>query len=300
MLFQNGSVRIVNKSYSVVSPFFVHVELIKEKKLHVFPLLYSSKLLLTWEEPCIVFAPHWTLRMGPVLNLLDRWHADSRCLLILEEGVDAEMVLLSFKKLAIRVLQCSFLSGIRSRKIFPLLHMLQPKLVLLPDDLRPLCTSGWNTFSLLFYSVNSTVRVPNQLKNLEGHLMTDLAFQLQPKRLASKEMAIARFCGKLILRKGNYLLVPPTKPLNLSRTRLLLWGYVDAIRLLVALKDKGLSCSIERDENAVSQGGPECVRIKVEENAVIETSTNRTLICTEDTAIAALIQEALCCACDGI
>lgn len=37
-----------------------------------------------WQEPCIVFCPHWSLRMGPVVHLLRRWCGDPKSLLILE------------------------------------------------------------------------------------------------------------------------------------------------------------------------------------------------------------------------
>ncbi|XP_020592966.1 integrator complex subunit 9 homolog [Phalaenopsis equestris] len=281
-------------------PLFGHAELITEKKLHVFPLLYSSDLLLAWQEPCIVFAPHWSLRLGPAIHLLSRWHADSRCLLILQQGIDAEVALLPFKTVLMRVLECSFISGIQKHKIFPLLSFLHPKLVLFPEDLRPLCTSQPNiSFSLLFYSVNSTLRVPSLQNNFEGRLATDLVFQLQPRRLYSKEMAIARLIGKLVLSRGKYLLVSPKKPIYLPSLRILLWGSVDAASLLVALKEKGIDCSIE-NEVAGSYDHTQSVRIRVSEKAVIETNETKTVICTENEVTAGLIHEALGSICDGI
>ncbi|RWW88824.1 hypothetical protein BHE74_00002284, partial [Ensete ventricosum] len=39
---------------------------------------------MMWQEPCIIFSPHWSLRLGPVVPLLRRWHADPKSLLILE------------------------------------------------------------------------------------------------------------------------------------------------------------------------------------------------------------------------
>lgn len=100
---------------------------------------------MMWQEPCIIFSPHWSLRLGPVVPLLHRWHADPKSLLILEvhmlqhvtlwnylfwfissillicyntymyylqQGVNVEVGLLPFRPVAIKVLQCSFLSGI--------------------------------------------------------------------------------------------------------------------------------------------------------------------------------------------
>lgn len=31
-----------------------------------------------------MFCPHWNLRLGPVVNLLWRWHEDENSLLVLE------------------------------------------------------------------------------------------------------------------------------------------------------------------------------------------------------------------------
>lgn len=31
-----------------------------------------------------MFSPHWSLRLGPAVHLLRRWHADESCLLVLE------------------------------------------------------------------------------------------------------------------------------------------------------------------------------------------------------------------------
>lgn len=37
-----------------------------------------------WQEPCIVFCPHWNLRLGPAVHLLQRWKDDENSLLVLE------------------------------------------------------------------------------------------------------------------------------------------------------------------------------------------------------------------------
>ncbi|KAL6957383.1 non-specific serine,threonine protein kinase [Sarracenia purpurea var. burkii] len=94
-------------------PLFAHVDLIKEKKLHLFPAIHSDKLLKIWQEPCIVFCSHWSLRLGPVVHLLRRWCGDQNSLLVMEERVDADLGLLPFKPMAMKILQCSFLSGMK-------------------------------------------------------------------------------------------------------------------------------------------------------------------------------------------
>lgn len=278
---------------------FDHVKLIKEKKLHLFPQLHSPSLLRMWREPCIVISPHYSLRLGPVVHLLHRWHADSRCLLILEQGVDPELALLPFKTPAIMVLQCSFLSGIKLQKIQPLLTLLQPKLVLFPEDLKHQRVIEKASIPVLYYTENVTLRVPNMRKDFEACLGADLALQLKPKRLTQNNMAIARLTGQLLLRNGRYLLVCAEKPTNLSNRQLLHWGNVDPVRLGLALQEKGIGGAIQKGEDTID-GDIYSIQIKDPGEALVETSASKTVICTSDESMAMVIFEAIASVCDGI
>lgn len=134
-------------------PLFAHVKLLKEKKIHVVPDVLSPQLLMNWQEPCIVFCPHWTLRLGPVVHLLQRWRSDPKSLLILEDTVNPEMTLLPFQPVAMKVLQCMSPSGIGLQKVQPLLKILQPKTVLFPEDLRlHVRFPSEKSFSVLYYT----------------------------------------------------------------------------------------------------------------------------------------------------
>ncbi|KAI3921912.1 hypothetical protein MKX01_005601 [Papaver californicum] len=140
---------------------FVHGDLIKRNNLHLFKEIHSPKFLMTFQEPCIVFCHHWSLRIGPVVHFLRRWSGDHNSLLVLEQGVDAELALLPFKPVAMKVLQCSFLSGIKMEKVQPMLDMLQPKHVLFPEDLRQHFPSHvTSSFSCIHYSINKMLYLP--------------------------------------------------------------------------------------------------------------------------------------------
>lgn len=294
---------------------FSHVELMREKKLHSFPLLHSSELLTMWKEPCIVFSSHWSLRLGPVVHFLRRWHADNRCLLILEEGVDAEDALLPFRILAIKVLQCSFLSGLKLDKIQPLLAVLQPKLVLFPEGMRFLSSTSIKeeennqNLPFLYYSQNVTVHVPKFRENIEAHLATNLAFQLRPRKLAlkQKDVALAKLTGgRLLLSSGKYLLVySKEKPVPNKPARLY-WGRLDPARLLSALQKKGIDGSLvlPKDEGTGSPDPDNMVYTiqlsALDDNAVIRTSTSKTVICCADETMAAKIFGAVGSVCDSI
>ncbi|KAM7264175.1 hypothetical protein ACFE04_001858 [Oxalis oulophora] len=71
------------------------------------------------EEPCIVFSPHWSLRLGLTLHLLHRWCQDDKSLLVLENELNPEIALFSLKPMEMKVLQCSFLTGIKACCLFP-------------------------------------------------------------------------------------------------------------------------------------------------------------------------------------
>ncbi|KAK1294741.1 hypothetical protein QJS10_CPA16g01064 [Acorus calamus] len=204
---------------------FGHVQLKESKKLHLFPVLHSPSLLTNWQEPCIVFSPHNSLRIGPVAHLLQRWHQRENCLLVLEEGVDADLALLPFKPVAMKVLQCSFLSGIKIQKVPPLLQILNPKLVLLPEEMKDhLPTTCSSSFSFSYYSESETLLVPSLQDDFEAHLAMDLALQLKPKRIKGETTAVARLKGRLLISNGKYMLVPSKRPgTPTDKSSLLYW-----------------------------------------------------------------------------
>ncbi|URE05802.1 Beta-Casp domain, partial [Musa troglodytarum] len=278
---------------------FNHVELRKVNRLHVFPSIYSSELLMMWQEPCIIFSPHWSLRLGPVVPLLHRWHADPKSLLILEQGVNVEVALLPFRPVAIKVLQCSFLSGIMMHKVEPVLEILHPKLVLYPEDLRIQDPAKENnSWSYLYYSENVQLRVPSFVEDFKACLETNLTFQLRPRRLTQQNIAIARLKGRIFLSKGKYFLAAPRIPMESSNKQLLYWGSIEPTCLLMALQERGLVGTIHWNEDAANSVCT--IQITNPEKAVIETSARKTTISCEDENTATLIYEALGNLCDGI
>ncbi|KAG6494445.1 hypothetical protein ZIOFF_049471 [Zingiber officinale] len=279
---------------------FHHIEFKKAKRLLVFPSLYTSDFLAAWQEPCVVFSSHWSLRLGPVVTLLRRWHADPNSLLILERGIDIELALLPYTPLAMKVLQCSILSGIMMHKVQPLLKILQPKLVLFPEDLRTQLQAQVNDSppSYLYYTENVPLRVPSSSKNYDAVLETDLVVQLRPRKLTQQNLAIARLGGGIRLREGKYFLSASKVQLGSSNEKLLHWGSVEPARLLISLQERGLVGNMQWNEEAASE--TVSIRIRDPNNAIIETNASRTIIGCEDENVANLIYETFSSVCDGI
>ncbi|XP_072965852.1 uncharacterized protein [Typha angustifolia] len=283
---------------------FSHSDLMKEDKLCLFSLLYSTDLLMAWQEPSIVLSPHWSLRLGSVVQLLQCWHADNKCLIVLEtdnmqQGINPEVALLPYNSVDMKVLQCSFLSGIKIQKIPPLLELLQPKLVLFPEILKSRCPAkDVDSCSFLYYSENKTIHVPSLRKDFDAQLATQLAVQLQPRRLLEKKIAIARLEGKLLLSNGKYHLVGLRKPLNLLNKQLLYLGPLDPACLLVALREREIIGSIHGDNNAAD--GDYLIRVIRPGQALVKTNSTRTVISCEDEKMGRLIYEVLSNVCDRI
>ncbi|VAH67423.1 unnamed protein product [Triticum turgidum subsp. durum] len=280
---------------------FGHVELLKEGRLFLFPHLYSKGLLAAWKEPCIVFCPDWSLRHSTAVHLLRRWHADKRNLLILEEGVDSELTLKPFMPVAIQVLECSFLSGIKVRKVNPLLSVLKPKLVLFPEELKSRCPSKEDApWSYLYYSKGKTMEIPNIREDFEVGLPTDFAFGLQPRQL-DKAIAVARLRAKLHLSNGQYVLVAaPKDQSDQSMRQLLHWGAVDAARLLSALQEKGIACAFPADDDDSSAGCVRSILITSPAEALVKITSEKTMIYCDDENTTKQIYDALSSVCNGI
>uniref|UniRef100_A0A0E0CXU6 Beta-Casp domain-containing protein n=1 Tax=Oryza meridionalis TaxID=40149 RepID=A0A0E0CXU6_9ORYZ len=265
-------------------PLFGHVELLKEGKLSLFPHLYSKGLL-----------------HGPAVHLLHRWRADKRCLLVLEQGVDAELTLKPFMPLAIQVLGCSFLSGIKVGKIDPLMGLLKPKLILFPEGQKSLCPATDKLpWSFLYYSKGKTIEVPNMREEFEVRMTTEVAFGLQPRQL-DKTTAVARLKAKLLLSNGQYVLAAAKSELDQSERHLLHRGTVDASRIPSALQEKGIVCSFSAHADYSAPSDRErVISVTSPGEALVKVTSERTTIYCDDEETAERVYDALRSICNGI
>ncbi|KAK9682514.1 hypothetical protein RND81_10G079500 [Saponaria officinalis] len=265
-------------------PLFAHVDLVKEKKLHVSPSIITPELLKTWREPCIVFTSHWSLRHGPAVHLLQRWRGNTNSLLILEKGPDADLLLLPFKPMAMKVLQCSFLSGIGSSKVVPLLKKLQPKHVLFPEELRThIRFPNSESFSVIYYPENDTLRVPSLKKNVELEISADLASQFQWITLKDEDINITRLKGDLRVEHGKHQLLVE-KQLNQTR--------VDSETLTTVLQKTGINATVEQKASGESSRRF-VLHVNEPNEALVEVEATRTVISSSDKELVSRIFQAV-------
>nr|XP_048329128.1 integrator complex subunit 9 isoform X4 [Ziziphus jujuba var. spinosa] len=251
------------------------------------------------KEPCIVFSPHWSLRLGSAVHLLQRWCGDQNSLLLLENGVDAELALLPFKPMAMKVLQCSFLSGIKLQNVQPLLETLQAKFVLFPEELKQISFSKANSFSLLCYSENETLHIPRLKESSEVDIAMDLASQFHFKKLKQENISVTRLNGELSLYHGKHRLLSGNKETRLKRP-LVHWGSLDVESLLTALSRMGIKATVEQGMSDCDRENVSLVNVHEPGRAFIEIKPASTVITAGDENLASLIFEAIGSIVDGI
>lgn len=251
-------------------------------------------LRTSWQEPCIVFCSHWSLRLGPVVHLLQRWCADPNSLLIMEEGADIDLAFLPFKSMSMKVLQCSFISGIKLKKAIPLLKILQPKHVLVPEGLKP-HISRWNpTISVSYFSENETVVIPKLKNYADMYIAMDLAPELLNYSKMIQENNIARLKGELLVEQGKHQLVLGKKQVLSSQDRPLLFlGRVDLNSLLMALKKMGMKATAQHAQITNGSENVDTICISEPNEALIEVTATQTMISVADENTASLVSEAV-------
>ncbi|CAH8290576.1 unnamed protein product [Eruca vesicaria subsp. sativa] len=285
-------------------PSFGHLQFIKDKKIHLFPAIHSPNLITSWQEPCILFAPHWSLRLGPSVQLLQRWREDPKSLLVLEDGISSGLGLLPFRPIAMKILQCSFRSGIRLQKLPSLLSLLKPKIVLVPDVVNQrINLSAIKTTSILNYSENKTLSLARIADNADVEIMAELATKLSWKKLRQREnFGIARLKGELVMENGKQRLVSGLdQEEDSGKTRPLRhWGSVAPETLLDALMKMSVTGSIE---HSIGENGSEdksIIHLTNPSSGMVETSEMCTTIITDDETVASKIFQAIDGILDGI
>nr|KYP42548.1 Integrator complex subunit 9 [Cajanus cajan] len=275
-------------------PLFAHVKLLKERKIHVVPATHSHELLVNWQEPCIVFCPLWSLRMGPIVHLLRRWCGDPKSLLIIEGVLNLELALLPFNPVAMKVCQCLFPSGIGLQKVKPLLETLQPKTVLCPEELRPqINLSSEKSFSVLYYTEAETLKVPYRKGSSELKIATDLASQFYWKRFKKEEIDVKKLKGELLMENGRHHLVLDNDNKNSLSP--------DLEKLMAALSKMGISGVIEHDTSGDAKSQSLCIiHIQDPYKASIEIGATSANITTADENEASFIYKIVDDILDGV
>ncbi|KAL3700369.1 hypothetical protein R1sor_018391 [Riccia sorocarpa] len=228
---------------------FGFVDAVQEKRFHHYSALHSPDLLRCWQEPCVVFASHLSLRMGPAIQLLHRWRSNPLCLVVLTQpSVDVKVLLEPFEPFRIQVLHHPLILNITSSEVASMIRTLKPQLALIPKSLENLELSqrkGSGEFGgVSCYQLWQPYKIPRFQNDFEVDMTADLALQIQLKQIRSGKVAAARLSADLHVRDGRWILEMPSPSSSsggvvrcLPRHQIR-WGKVDVDTLLTAFKER--------------------------------------------------------------
>uniref|UniRef100_A0A2P2N2K3 Uncharacterized protein n=1 Tax=Rhizophora mucronata TaxID=61149 RepID=A0A2P2N2K3_RHIMU len=211
------------------------------------------------------------------------------------------MALLPFMPMEMKVLQCSFLSGISLKKAHALLRIFQPKIVLFPEEVSQhmnLSGSSSQSFSVFWYKENEILGIKDLKDASDLDIAFDLSTRFQWRKLKQGDMDTTRLDGQLLMDHGKHWLVSSNQVASSSRGGMLLsCGVPDLQRLLVVLSELGIDASMEKGMSSDNTG---VIRIHSPKRALIEAQGTRTIISSPDDDLATLIFEAIHTVLDGI
>ncbi|ONI20739.1 hypothetical protein PRUPE_2G031500 [Prunus persica] len=184
------------------------------------------------------------------------------------------------------------------QNVEPLLKILQPKVVLLPKDLKQISSLKSNSCSTFHYCVNETLRIPSLKDNSELEIATDLASQFNWRNLKQENINMTRLKGELCVDHGRQRLSTGNQESSESRP-LVHWGSTDLEKLLVVLSNRGIKATLGDAFGSESESAS-LVHVHDPNQALIEVRTTSTVISTADESLASIIFEAIGSVLDGV
>ncbi|CAM6099663.1 unnamed protein product [Calypogeia fissa] len=288
---------------------FGFLEPAQEKRIHCFPALNSADLLNFWQEPCVVFASHWSLRVGPAVHLLRRWRNNPLCLLILTEpNVDQQLLLAPFMPFTIQVLHLPVSTTLRSQDVLST-QELKPQVTVVPEIPKFVGDGSDDLKARLFsFKLWKTIKIPSTRNhnNLEVEMSADLALQIQLKQVKAGKIAAAHLKADLQVRDGHWSLdvaSPATffkgLPFHSLPRYQIRWGKVNVDSLLTGLRERGLydlqvteGTGLEDSEGMeTSDGKVVTIEIKTPSRARIEISSSKINVHANEPSLRRLIVE---------
>lgn len=199
-----------------------------------------------------------------------------------------------------KVLQCSFLSGIRLQKVQPLLNTLQPKVVLFPKDLKLINSSKSTAFSIFHYCIDETLHIPSLKDKSELEIATDLTFHFDWRNLKQGNISMTRLKGELFREHGKQRLISGNVQESSEIRPLVHWGSPDLERLLTVLSSRGIKGTLRKASSGSESENASVVLVNDPSQALIEVKEMSTVITATDENLASIIFEAIGSILDGI
>ncbi|XP_060530120.1 integrator complex subunit 9 [Cylas formicarius] len=122
-----------NKVYVPDEPF-PHAMLVKNSKLKHFRHIYSDGFSTDFQEPCVVFCGHPSLRFGDVVQFIELWGNNPRnCIVFTEPDYDYIEALAPYQPLQMKIAHCAIDTSLNFTQANKLIRDLKPATLIIPE-----------------------------------------------------------------------------------------------------------------------------------------------------------------------
>lgn len=277
-----------NKVYVPDEPF-PHALLVKSSKLKHFKHIYSDGFSTDFQEPCVVFCGHPSLRFGDVVQFIELWGNNPRnCVVFTEPDYDYIEALAPYQPLQMKIAHCAIDTSLNFTQANKLIKDLKPTTLVVPEcytkppvlspNLTELVIHSNPDVNLIPYKWGEVINLPLKRKQGQIFIETEVAKKIVPVEV-KPGISLSTITGTLNVKDNihNVEDVPSDNKL-LNKEVKYEWGSVNINEFKAKLFQEGIT-----DAKVESLGGNVVVIHLQDEDALIQLEDNNThVVCNGD------------------
>lgn len=241
-----------NKVYVPDEPFH-HALLVKNSRLKHFKHIHSSGFSAEFQEPCVVFCGHPSLRFGDVVQFIELWGNNPRnCIVFTEPDFDYVEALAPYQPLQMKVAHCAIDTSLNFIQVNKLIRDLKPSTLVVPECYTQPPNGAPNhpdymvenspDRNLLSYKWGEVVNLPLKRKLAEVFLDNSIAQKIEPVEVKNG-LFLSTLTGNLNV-KDNVVNVQDVGASCLGKTQNQVkyeWGTINITDFMQKLYQEGFS-----------------------------------------------------------
>ncbi|XP_030745893.1 integrator complex subunit 9 [Sitophilus oryzae] len=277
-----------NKVYVPDEPF-PHAVLVKNSKLKHFKHIYSEGFSTDFQEPCVVFCGHPSLRFGDVVQFIELWGNNPRnCIVFTEPDYDYIEALAPYQPLQMKIAHCAIDTSLNFTQANKLIKDLKPATLVVPEiytkppvsapNLSELVIHSNPDVNLIPYKWGEVVNLPLKRKQGQIFIETEVAKKIVPVEI-KPGISLSTITGSLKVKDNVHNIQDISSDYKLLNKNVKYeWGSVNINEFKLKLLQEGIT-----DAKVESLGGNVVVIHLQDEDALIQLEDNNThVVCNGD------------------
>ncbi|XP_017785950.1 PREDICTED: integrator complex subunit 9 [Nicrophorus vespilloides] len=240
-----------NKVYIPDEPF-PHGMLVKSNKLKHFKHIYSDGFSTDFQEPCVVFCGHPSLRFGDAVQFVEMWGNNPRnCIVFTEPDFDYIEALAPYQPLQMKVAHCAIDTSLNFTQANKLIKELKPTTLVVPEcytkppagapNLTELVIDSTPERTVIPYKWGEVINLPLKRKQGKVYIENDVAKQVHPVEIKPGTF-LSTITGNFNVKDNIYNVkeLKPTSdigPRNINYE----WGSINLSELMAKLSKEGIN-----------------------------------------------------------